>query len=113
MLALLNKPTRRAKLTTILAHFHDLDPRWVVEIPPARHRPSELETLLRERGANQYCHVLSENPAIDGREMPLTEALQVVVGYGYGTFLDCIPGQLAYFESEEMRQRVLLVRATE
>jgi hypothetical protein len=30
-------------------------------------------------------------------------ALKEVVGYGMGTLISCIPGRLAYFESEDER----------
>jgi len=33
--------------------------------------------------------------------MDLSEALAEVIGRGCGTFVSCVPGVLAYFESEE------------
>jgi hypothetical protein len=39
----------------------------------------------------------------------LNEALESTVGSGEGTVLSCVPGQLAYFESED-RERVILQR---
>jgi hypothetical protein len=66
--------------------------------------------MLRERGAQEMCHVLSENSALDARVLPLREALHTVVGRGMGTFLSCIPGQLGYFESEEPGERYVLER---
>ena len=108
LLALLSNPKRRRKLTGGLAHFHALDPRCVVEIPPQQQSAQGIEALLRQYGAPTVCHVLSEASAIDGREMRLSEALAEVVGRGMGTILSCVPGQLGYFESEEPGQRVLL-----
>lgn len=42
--------------------------------------------------------------------MPLDEALRAVVGRGMGAFVSCVPGRLAYFESEEPGSRYLLHR---
>jgi hypothetical protein len=110
LLALLGSPKHRRKLTGSLAHFQALDSRFVVRIAPVQQQPADIEVLLRKHGAPDICHVLSENSALDGRDMSLGEALHAVVGRGMGTFLSCIPGQLAYFESEELGSRVLLVR---
>lgn len=40
---------------------------------------------------------------LDQKEMPLVEALQQVVGRGMGTVLSCIPGILAFVETEDER----------
>jgi hypothetical protein len=110
LLALLASPKKRRKLTDILAHFADLDPRFAIHIPPAQQKASTIEKMLRERGAPDMCFAFSENKELDGRVMPLGDAIEAVVGYGFGTFLSCVPGQLGYFESEEINERYLLVR---
>jgi hypothetical protein len=51
---------------------------------------------------------MSEDSDLDGKELPLLEALKKVVGYQMGTFLSCVPGKLAYFEDED--DRWILVR---
>jgi hypothetical protein len=101
----------RAKLRAGLAHFHDLDPRYAHPLPADVHTPTEIASLLRSHGAPPTCYVLSEESGIDGRELPLEEALDRVVGLGMGTFLSCVPGRLAYFEGEEARERYILERA--
>jgi hypothetical protein len=40
---------------------------------------------------------------LDGREHSLESALGEVVGYGMGMILSCIPGKLAFVESEDGR----------
>ena len=47
------------------------------------------------------CWVISEDPEIDGWELDLREALEHVNGRQIGTILSCVPGKLAYFESED------------
>jgi len=59
-------------------------------------------------GAPAMCHFIGGEH--DGDDVDLLTALKTVVGYGQGTVLSCIPGQLAYFEGE-VKERFLLVRS--
>lgn len=59
--------------------------------------------MLKSKGAGNVCQVISEYGEIDGKEMPLDEALEEIVGRSMGTFLSCIEGRLAYFEDEDER----------
>ena len=54
--------------------------------------------------------MLSSNSDLDGREMPLDDALQAVVGAGEGTFISCIPGKLGFYAFSEMKASYLLFR---
>jgi len=54
---------------------------------------------------------LSESREIDRRVMPLADALVAVVGRGLGTVLSCLPGRLAYYESEEGDRYMFTVAA--
>ncbi len=111
LLALLRSSKGRAKLRAGLAHFPDLDPRFAQQVPPAQQEPRALEILLRGRGAPDVCHLVSESAELDGREMPLRSALEATVGQGFGAFISCVPGRLAYFEAEEPGERYVLERA--
>jgi hypothetical protein len=112
MLEFLANPRKRPRITASLAHFRDLDPRWVVPVPPTQHFPAHLERLLRRLGAGDSCYVISENRELDARRLPLSEALECVVGRGMGTLISCVPGQLAFFEGEGPSDRCILARAT-
>lgn len=103
-------PKRRAKALQCLAHLHDLDPRFAKRIPPSQQTPAGIITLLQDRGAPSDCHVISEDPDIDGTSMPLSEALATIIGSGMGTLVSCLPGSLAYFEGEEAGERYILQR---
>jgi hypothetical protein len=94
-----------------LAHFADLDPRFARPIAAAEQTPEAIARLLTHEGAPAVCYCLSEDRTLDERELPLRDALHRVVGAGMGTFLSCVPGRLAYFESEERGARYILVRA--
>jgi hypothetical protein len=52
-------------------------------------------------GAPDDCWVFGNH--IDGRQMKLEEALDEVIGLGTGTIVSCLPGKLAFFESEDGR----------
>ena len=106
----LNYPVRREKSLRVLDHLRNLDARYVHQIPPDKQSATDIETLLRRKGAPATCHVVSASRNLDGREMPLLTALAEVVGCGIGTLLSCIPGRLGYFESEEDGERYLLER---
>jgi len=46
---------------------------------------------------------ISEDPSLDQKELPLVEALDRIIGRGMGTVLSCIPGCLAFVETEDER----------
>ena len=111
-LGLLTSARGREKLRARLAHLRDLDQRFVCSPPPNEQTPSALARLLRGHGAPEDCVLLAEDSSLDGRRLPLAEALEMVVGRGMGAFLSCIPGRLAFYEGEEPRQRFILKRVS-
>ena len=109
VIELLRNPRRRIKVLNQLYHFRDLDPRFLVSVPPVRQHAEAIATLLAERGAPAECHLISTNPKLDGRNLPLGVALAQIVGVGDGTLISCVPGRLGYFEGED--ERFILARA--
>jgi hypothetical protein len=107
-LTLLETAKGRSKLVSGFDHHSDLDMRFAKLIPKGQHSAKGIEKILREKGAPEVCHVMSSNPNIDNREMPLAEALSETVGYGCGTLISCMPGKLGYFEFEDMGERYIL-----
>jgi hypothetical protein len=105
-----SKPKTRQKFLLELAHFKSLDPRYLLAIPPNKQHAKDLALILTQKGAPPLCWVTSEDHRLDGKELPLLEALGDVVGRQMGTFLSCIPGRLAYFEGEDMGSRWILER---
>src|SRR5829696_1475882 len=77
-LGLLASERGRAKLRGALAHFRDLDTRYARAVPPADHAHARLAALLRGRGAPAACYLLAEDAPLDGRSLPLEEALAAV-----------------------------------
>ena len=102
-LEMIANPGKRKKFVLELSHFKALDPRYCFGVPKVEHTPEQIAVFLTRKGAMASCRVTSEDSDLDGKEMPLLEALKRVIGYQMGTFLSCIPGKLAYFEDEDDR----------
>jgi hypothetical protein len=99
---------RRDTLRSQLPHLTHLDPRFAT--PTEAQSAVELGAQLRERGAEDRCYLLSEDPGLDGRELTLDEALVAIVDgeSQHATFVSCLPGRLAYFHGAEPGDRYLL-----
>lgn len=102
-LEMIAKPKKRKKFLLELAHFNALEPRYCFAVPKIEHTADQIAALLIRKGAPPSCWITSEDSDLDGREMPLVDALKQVLGRQIGTFLSCVPGKLAYFEDEEDR----------
>jgi hypothetical protein len=107
----LSNPKRRSTLRGALAHFRDLDPRFIVALASNEQHAEAVAAKLRRYGATDTCSVISENLDIDGMRMALDTALEAVIGRGMGTLLSCVPGTLAYFEGEDAGHRCILARS--
>ncbi len=119
LLGFLANAKKRKKFTESLAHFRWFDQRFATpmrwKVDPKlklweRHVQGieNIYRLLTSKGAGMTCWVISEDPEIDGRELDLRAALEHVNGRQIGTILSCVPGKLAYFESED--ETLLLAR---
>ncbi len=98
----------RDKITGALAHSLALDERHAQRVPPSLQTQEYILRSLRDKGAGATCYAISEHGEIDGKIVPLEEALSLVFGWGLGTVLSCIPGKLAYYEGEEANCRYIL-----
>ena len=54
--------------------------------------------------------VISEDEDLDGRTMPLREAVSAVLWGDYGTLISCVPGRLASYCDEARLNVAILVR---
>jgi hypothetical protein len=97
---------RRRRFLDRLNHCGDIDERY------ARPLASNVDVvaLLRARGAPATCYVLSATADLDGRELPLAEAVVEAELNGWGTIVSCLPGRLAYYYDECGERRMLLER---
>ncbi len=105
---------RRGEFLSRFSHsaLDYLIPRCVEAIGPISG-PDHLLKLLKSRGAGRTCYAISMADDIDGKVLPLPEALSVAYGLGLSTILICRPGELAYLETEQIEgppQRFVLCR---
>ena len=100
---ILSDPRLRRKFTNQLAHFTDFDPKYRLSIPSNKLFVDNIARELQKRHSPNIVFAISEDPALDQKELPLAEALKQVVGRGMGTVLSCIPGRLAFVETEDER----------
>ena len=100
---ILSNARLRHKFTSELAHFADFDPKYRLPIPSNRLFVGNITIELRRRHCPNIVFAISEDPRLDQKELPLVEALEQVVGRGIGTVLSCIPGCLAFVETEDER----------
>jgi hypothetical protein len=76
--------------------------KYMIEIPSPNSDPDDIYELLMKNGAEKTCYSLSYSGKVDGKELPLREALEHTVGYGFPSIISCVPGELAYFEAEQV-----------
>ena len=98
----------RHKFTHQLAHFSDFDPKYRLPLQSNKLSADNIARELQKRHSPNIVYAISEDPRLDQREMPMVEALEQIVGSGMGTVLSCIPGCLAFVETED--ERFLLER---
>ena len=100
---------RRGDVLALLDHAIELDPKTVVALPGGDQFPPIVEKKLRSLGAPNNCYVIG--PAdLDGRTMPLADALVEIIGSGRGAFVSCLPGTLGYYEYEHASGGQILCR---
>ena len=99
----LSSPKKRLDALSRLCHNYTttLREKYLIEISKPNSDIEEISVLLKKNGAKKHCYVISWNEDIDGQEMSLESALEHVVGLGMPSIVSCIPGKLAYFESEQ------------
>jgi hypothetical protein len=107
-LTLLSSRKRRRDILDRLNHNLDFDSKYSIRIPPEHYRSDVISKLLKQRGAPSICHIISSWHEWDGQDIPLDDALELVVGFGIGTVLCCVPGHLAYYEAEDAGERFIL-----
>jgi hypothetical protein len=102
----LSRSAKRSEFLDRLNHSADLDARFVEWIP------SNVSTvdLLKRHGAPATCTAISADSSIDGREMPLNDAVNAAELRGSGTIISCISGKLGLYISEDGERRAVLIR---
>jgi hypothetical protein len=100
-------PNRRAQCTNRLNHCGDLEEKYATWLPSN----ADVVRLLKQEESPKQVYILSCGSSLDGKTIPLEEAIQQIPGDGgWGTIVSCIPGRLAYFYDEEGLRRAILKR---
>jgi hypothetical protein len=108
-LALLGNPKRRGKLLNRLNHAQDIDPSLARPVPLGCVAES-LAVLLEKLGAGETCYVIADASDMDGRTLPLREALWRVSVHGFGVVVSCLPGRLCFYKPESPTPGFILER---
>ena len=96
------KGTSRRKAVDALAHFSGWREECAHEVPSfPRQHPAALEEYLTQEGARSTCYVLSEDPDLDDRRVPLRTALDQLLASGMGSLLVLSPSPMALYLGEE------------
>jgi len=108
----LASPKHRHEFLSRLHHDLDYDSRFANQIPRSEQTAALVYATLKALGAPEHCYAIAASADLDGRLLPLREALESVLGTGDGVVLSCVPGKLAYYESEEPNGRYILLRSS-
>lgn len=100
----------RAKARDMLDRMKGLDFRTMRRVTPAKADSEMAATLaeLERRGAPVEAYAISVLDELDGRFVPLGDAMERIRGQWAATFLSCIPGRLGYLEVEGENERYIL-----
>ena len=98
-LAFLADPKKRHKFTDELCHLRPLffNRSFLVPVTGSQNLTPNLYKTLKAMGAPECCWVIGGR--LDGQEIDLMKALQQAASRD-GVLISCIPGRLAYVESE-------------
>ena len=108
LLALLSSAKRRKDATNLLNHFRGWDSRYAQTIASC----ADVAAVLVAAGAERECRPISDDPKLDGRGLPVAEAVEAAEMSSFASVLCCVPGKLAFFFDEvgAPRNRLLLKR---
>jgi hypothetical protein len=100
-LQLLATPKRRGDILGRLYHNLDLLHGTYHEVTGADKSADKVEQVLRSKGAREMCYVISPEPDIDQRTVPLAEILMTLFETDGVAILCCLPGRLAFYKAED------------
>ncbi len=107
----LSHPKRRKEILNRLSHELPYLFDFATEVPSEQDFPDELEKLLKAKGAGPICHVIADGLKADGRDLPLSEALNLICMHELGAVLSCVPGRLAYYKPSSPGCGIILERS--
>jgi hypothetical protein len=109
-LTLLGNPKHRAKILGRLSGGHDIDYSLAQPVPIACGTES-LTGVLKGMGAGPTCYVIADASEMDGKTLPLGDALWKTSVHGFGVVLSCLPGRLCFYKPESPTSGFILERS--
>lgn len=94
------RPKSRHKILQRLYHTLDTIPQRTAMIASGDHFPEGVEAMLKRRGAGARCYLIAPEAELDQREMPLREAIDLLINEDNVAVACCVPGRLAYYKAE-------------
>ncbi len=107
-LQLLPDRNRRSEVLVRLNKKWDYLPTLATEVPESEDFPEAVLDLLRNAGAPEKCYVMAALSSLDGKTLPLKDALREVFLQPFGALISCIPGELAYYRTQAPGHGVIL-----
>ena len=111
LMLLLRSDKGRAIFLEGIGHTSDIDLRFARPILDELQTPSGIVNLLRERFVNDPVYVISADRMLDGRELPLTDAVSLLFESKYCGMVSCLDGRVVYYKGAERGAHYLLERA--
>jgi len=105
-LSFLGNNKRRKEVLDRLNHCKDFDERFMQWLPSN----ADIVNILLKAGSPSEVYVISDSK-IDGKIMPLSDAIHETSMTGSGTIVSCIPGKLAYYYDEVGERRGILKKS--
>lgn len=104
--------SKKHRKTFLSRLYHSLDyvPELATQFRPSDQAWQIVHDRLKILGAPDACYCISANSETDRTTVPLEQALRDMVGLHRGYILSCVPGRLAYYESEDTGGRYVLHR---
>ncbi len=101
-----SNPRKRNEGLDRLNHCADFNLKYVMWL----HSNADVTQLLRQEGSPEKVYVISDTKSIDGKVLPLAQAIEEAESGGWGTIISCVAGQLAYYYGEHGESRAILKR---
>ena len=108
MLALARAPRKRQKLLRMLAYLADFKPETIVPTNSDAEVRKAVNEYVRRHPALNVFHVISENPALDDRAMPVNAFLDELFQSEFGTLAWLDPEHFAVYGGEDVNSRIVL-----
>lgn len=97
---LLSVPRKRHKILDLLNHNADLDYSQSVELAGKHASSEQLIQKLSTYEIDTQCWMISDDSDLDGKRLPVCEAVELTTGGDWGTIMICPPRPIAVYRSE-------------